>query len=120
MIRDARVAVLGLTFKENVPDLRNSRVPDILSTLSEYGISAVVHDPYAEASEAMHEFGVELVGLDGLHDMHAIILAVNHREYVAMGAESWKQRLCPRGVFFDVKSVFNSADLGPTVAYGSL
>ncbi|MCB9675597.1 MAG: nucleotide sugar dehydrogenase [Alphaproteobacteria bacterium] len=119
-IREARVGVLGLTFKENVPDLRNSRVPDILETLREYGIEPVVHDPFASPDEAMHEFGIELADLDAMQGMHALVLAVNHRQYAELGASAWAARLVERGVFFDVKSVFTADQLGPAVAYGSL
>jgi len=119
-IRDARVGILGLTFKENVPDLRNSRVPDILQTLREYGIEPVVHDPFADPDEAMHELGVKLASLDEITGMHALILAVNHRSYLEAGSESWATRLVERGVFFDVKSVFDSSTLGESIAYGSL
>ena len=119
-IRDARVGVLGVTFKENVPDLRNSRVPDILRSLREYGVQPVVHDPMADREQARHELQVELSDLDGMRDMHALILAVNHRSYAARSGADWAKRLVDRGVFFDVKSIYDADQLGPRVAYGSL
>lgn len=78
-IRAARVAVLGLSFKENVRDIRNSRVPDIVATLCEYGLTVLVHDPLADAGDAWAEYGIELVGRDQLVRLNAVILAVPHR-----------------------------------------
>lgn len=95
-----RVLVLGLTFKKNCADLRNSRVIDVIRELEEYGIDVIVHDPVADAGEAKAEYGVELHALDGLDDLSAIVAAVAHDEIVdldlhvlagmaASGAPSW-------------------------------
>src|SRR5690606_36984840 len=77
-LNSSRVGVLGLTFKENVPDLRNSRVPDIVAELREYGIVRVIHDHRADPEEAKAEYGVELSDLQHFHDLDALILAVPH------------------------------------------
>ncbi len=89
-----RVAVLGLSFKENVRDLRNSRVPDILEELIEFGVEVAVHDPRVDAEEARREYGVELVEADALRGAKAVVYAVTHdgfdplvRDLVAHGAE---------------------------------
>lgn len=109
-VHGARVGILGLTFKENVPDLRNSRVPDIVASLREYGIHPVIHDPLASSAEARHEFGIEIANLDHFNDLHGLVLAVNHREYVADGPGPLAARLVEGGVFFDVKSAFHPRD----------
>ncbi|MEM8726762.1 MAG: nucleotide sugar dehydrogenase, partial [Pseudomonadota bacterium] len=83
----ARVGVLGLTFKQDVPDIRNSKVPDILAELADYGIAPMVGDPLADADEAMREYGVALCDADQLTDLDALILAVDHAEYVDEGAK---------------------------------
>lgn len=119
-LENARVGVLGLTFKENVPDLRNSRVPDIMKELSEYGIKALVHDPMADASEAMHEYGVELSSLDQLGGLDALILAVPHRHYTEQGIGLVTQLLKPGGVLVDIKSVFRPQQMPEGIRYWSL
>jgi UDP-N-acetyl-D-galactosamine dehydrogenase len=83
-IKGAKVAILGLTFKENCPDLRNSKVEDIILELKEYGIEVIVSDPIADAEEAKHEYGVELVSLDAVTGVDAVILAVNHNAYLEL------------------------------------
>ena len=84
-VRRARVGVLGLTFKENVPDLRNSRVPDILQELATFGIAAMVHDPLADRRCGHIEYGLELAPLDLLRQLDAMVLAVPHRAYLELG-----------------------------------
>lgn len=115
----ARVGVLGLTFKENVPDLRNSRVPDILHELGDFGIRALVHDPLAEAAEARHEYGVELADLSEFTDLDALILAVPHRSYVG-GAVDLVGMLKPDAILFDVKSALEPSGLPERLTYWSL
>jgi UDP-N-acetyl-D-galactosamine dehydrogenase len=83
MSKHARVAILGLTFKENVPDLRNSKVIDIVEELAEYGIEALVHDPMVSSEDAMHEYGIELCSAADLSDLDAVIIAVNHQHYLS-------------------------------------
>lgn len=116
-----RVGILGLTFKENVPDLRNSRVPDIVKELETYGIQPLVNDPMGDPAEALKEYGITLSPLDALFEMDALILAVGHKEYQRMGANGLIERLSRNGsVFVDVKSVFSPADFPSTVSYWSL
>jgi UDP-N-acetyl-D-galactosamine dehydrogenase len=104
-IRGSKVNVLGLTFKENCPDLRNSKVPDILRELESYGIEVFVHDPAASADEARHEYGVELLSWDALPRADAIVLAVAHREFVAATPDALCAKLMPGGCLVDVKAI---------------
>ena len=80
-IKGARVGVLGLTFKENVPDLRNTRVTDIIAELREYCPAVLVHDPHADSAEAMHEYGLTLSPISDFTNLSALIVAVNHAEF---------------------------------------
>jgi UDP-N-acetyl-D-galactosamine dehydrogenase len=105
-VRGARVGVLGLTFKENVTDIRNSKVPDIIKELTEFGIHAIVHDPIASPKETLHEYGVELSQWSELNGLDALVVAVAHDEYVAMG-DSILSTLRDGGIFVDVKSIFS-------------
>jgi UDP-N-acetyl-D-galactosamine dehydrogenase len=116
---DARVGVLGLTFKQDVPDIRNSKVPDILTELAEYGITPLVSDPHANPDEAAHEYGVELSAIEALHDLDALILAVNHAEFIAEGSDLAK-RLKPGGLLVDVKSALDRDSLPENIGYWSL
>lgn len=118
-VKSARVGILGLTFKENVPDLRNSKVPDIINELHEFGIFPMVHDPMASAEMAHEEYGLKLSEFSDFHDMDAIILAVNHRSYVG-NFESISCALKPNGVFIDVKSAVTPSLVPKTVKYWSL
>jgi UDP-N-acetyl-D-galactosamine dehydrogenase len=118
-IKGARVGILGLTFKEDVPDLRNSRVPDIVAELRQFGVEPLIHDPLADAGEARHEYGIELSAWEALSPADALILAVPHKAYLAMPRDGLLEALCPGGVIIDVKSVFDPATL-PGVRYWSL
>src|SRR3954452_20181019 len=82
-VKNTRIGILGLAFKEGVPDLRNSRVPDIVGELRAFGIEALVHDPLASAEEAKHEYGIELCPVPALRDLDGLVLAVPHREFRA-------------------------------------
>lgn len=119
-VKQARIGILGLTFKENVPDLRNSRVPDIVNELKEYGIIPLVHDPMADPEEAMHEYGIRLSDWEDLRDLDGIVLAVPHRPYVSMDPASLCATMKPNGVLVDVKSVVDEMDLPGTVLYHDL
>ncbi|HUJ60945.1 MAG TPA: nucleotide sugar dehydrogenase [Kofleriaceae bacterium] len=103
-LRKAKVGILGLTFKENVPDLRNSKIPDIVSELAQYGIEAMVHDPLGDPAEAREEYKVELAPLDRFTGLDAVILAVAHREYIS-NPDAVFARVRDGGVVIDVKSV---------------
>ena len=107
-IKGARVNVLGLTFKENCPDLRNSRVPDIVRELESYGVSVYMHDPLAEKPEALLEYGVELDDWDELPCADAVVLAVAHQEYIDMPVERLLSCVNQGGLIIDVKSCLNS------------
>ena len=121
-VSDLRVGVLGLTFKENVPDLRNSKVPDIINELKEYGIQVVVHDPLAEHEEAVGEYGLRLSSWDQLKQLDCIILAVAHREYLRMSVPELLKPLRKQrnNVVVDVKSVLSPETLPGSVKYWRL
>jgi UDP-N-acetyl-D-galactosamine dehydrogenase len=106
-IKGARVNVLGLTFKENCGDLRNSKVIDIITELKTYGVEVFVTDPQAEADEAMHEYGVQLTPWNELPTADALVAAVAHKEYAAMGVQDFSQKLVKGGAFIDVKAAFD-------------
>ena len=99
-----RVTVLGLTFKEDVPDIRNSKVVDIITELSNFGVSVQAHDPWAEADEVEHEFGIRLVERSALQQADAVILAVSHKAYLDEGWSLVKSLLKPGSkIVIDVK-----------------
>jgi UDP-N-acetyl-D-galactosamine dehydrogenase len=102
-VKGAKVNVLGLTFKENCPDLRNSRVIDVINELRSYGADVRVHDPVADPAEAVHEYGVELHDWDSLPRAHATVLAVAHREFAARPIDHFVGKLEQGGLFVDVK-----------------
>ncbi len=107
-VMGARVIVLGLTFKENCPDLRNSKVACMIRELEEYGCDVFVHDPIADPAEAMHEYNVHLIPWEQLpHYADAIIVAVPHKQYLAMQPSDLQSWLKKGGVFVDVKSVYD-------------
>ncbi|NHZ78561.1 nucleotide sugar dehydrogenase [Massilia sp. CCM 8695] len=110
-IKGAKVNVLGLTFKENCADLRNSKVADVITELKTYGVEVFVHDPYADADEAMHEYGVKLVSWDELPRADALVAAVSHRQLMATSIEDFQKKLIKGGVFIDVKACFDQAAL---------
>ncbi len=116
----AKIGILGLTFKENVSDLRNSRVPDIIHELQEYGITPLVHDCFATAEEAHKEYGVTLASLDDFNNLDGLILAVPHQPYLEMGMDSLYQKLSSSGVLIDVKSVLTPNQIKKGIHYFSL
>jgi len=104
------VTVLGLTFKENVPDIRNSKVVDIVRELSSFGIAAQVHDPLAPAQEAEHQYGIKLATMPALRPADAVVLAVGHEDYVRGGWPLMRKLLKPGGgIVLDVKSLLDRA-----------
>ncbi|NOS78361.1 MAG: nucleotide sugar dehydrogenase [Nitrospira sp.] len=121
-VNELKVAVLGLTFKENVPDLRNSKVPDIINELREYGVQVVVHDPIAESEEAVHEYGITLVDLKQIKDVDGVILAVAHRSFLEMGLSELLKPLrdLKSGVLIDVKSIFDPSKVPSSIKYWRL
>lgn len=111
-IKGAKVIVLGLTFKENCPDLRNSKVADVVRELNDFGCEVSVHDPIAEAHEAEQEYGIKLIAWDQLPTpADAIVAAVSHSQYLAMSLGDILGKLKRGGVFIDVKSVYPVAAL---------
>jgi UDP-N-acetyl-D-galactosamine dehydrogenase len=110
-ISGAKVAVLGLTFKENCPDLRNSRVVDIIAELQEYCCDVYVHDPQADSREALAEYGIQLCAREDLVGCQAVILAVPHREYLALDAADFGAMMVDGATLVDIKSVLDRAEL---------
>lgn len=119
-IRDARIGILGLTFKENVSDLRNSRVPDIVRELQDYRVEVLVHDPLADREFAKEEYGLDLCSWEELHDLTGIVLAVPHRRFLENGYHDLLKPLRTGGVFFDVKAAIAPEKLRKDVHYGAL
>src|SRR5450755_125437 len=110
-IKGAKVNVLGLTFKEDCGDLRNSKVIDIINELKTYGVDIFVTDPQANADEAIREYGVHLHSWPELPRADAIVAAVAHKEYAAMSADDFSQKMNAGGAFIDVKSAFDQGSL---------
>jgi UDP-N-acetyl-D-glucosamine/UDP-N-acetyl-D-galactosamine dehydrogenase len=119
-VKGARVGVLGLTFKENVPDLRNSKVPDILKELREFGVTPLIHDPIADPHEAVEEYGLQLVDWKEISQLDALILAVSHQDYMSRPLSELLSKLNPGGVVLDVKSVLDRSQLPEGQAYWCL
>jgi UDP-N-acetyl-D-galactosamine dehydrogenase len=108
-VKGAKVNVLGLTFKENCADLRNSKVADVINELKTYGVEVFVHDPYGDTAEAQHEYGVELLAWDALPRADAIVAAVSHKQFLSLPVEDFQRKLIKGGCFVDVKSSFDAA-----------
>ena len=100
-----KVLVFGLTFKEDCPDLRNSRVPDIIRELEAYGCEVLVHDPYCDVMEAEEEYGVTLQGIEALPQVAAMIVAVAHLPFRQWTVSQWQQQLAPQAVIVDVNGI---------------
>ena len=107
-VKGAKVIVLGLTFKENCGDLRNSKVIDIINELKTYGVEVFVTDPQAESAEALHEYGVKLHAWDDLPRADGIVAAVAHSEFAALSMEDIGKKLVKGGAFIDVKAAFEA------------
>ena len=109
----ARVLILGLTFKENCPDLRNTRVVDVVAELQDYGLQVDVHDPRVDPKDAKHEYGLDLIRTPEAGAYDGVILAVAHDSYVDAGASTLRSYGRPDHIFCDLKSVFtcNESDL---------
>ena len=127
-LNKSRVGILGLTFKENVPDLRNSRVPDIVMELKQFGIQPLVHDPLADPAEVIREYGIQLSNWSEFFDLDALVLAVVHRQYLEMPISQLLGCLrgttsAPQGapsILMDVKSALLPDQLPPHITYWSL
>jgi len=108
-IKGARVNVLGISFKENCPDVRNSKVIDIIHELRGFGVETFVHDPGADAVEVLHEYDLRLCSWEDLPAADALILAVSHRQFLDLPASAYMKKIVRRGCFIDVKSAFDPA-----------
>ncbi len=105
-IKDANAIVLGMTFKENCPDVRNSRVIDIVRELQSFGVRTWVHDPLADADECRKEYNIELTRWKELPKAAAMVVAVSHNQYLELGIKKLAERVVPGGVLADVKCAF--------------
>ncbi len=112
-IKGARVGILGVTFKENVPDLRNTRVVDVIAELEDYGVETLVHDAMADPEEAREELGVNLRSMDEFTNLDAVILAVSHDEYKAIPVADIKTWFAnpDNALVIDVKGFFDRAEI---------
>jgi UDP-N-acetyl-D-galactosamine dehydrogenase len=106
-INRAKVLVMGLTFKEDVPDLRNSKVADVVQALKEFNIGCIVHDPVADMTEAEHEYGLKLVPWNDVPVCDAAVVAVAHSSFKSMGVTEISKKINKNGCFIDVKSAFD-------------
>jgi len=111
VIKGSKVIILGLTFKEDVPDLRNSRVIDVINELKAFGVDVCVHDPLAEPGEALHEYDVGLLSWDELPKADAIVMAVAHRQYLSRPATDFLAKVKENGCFIDVMARFDRDEL---------
>jgi UDP-N-acetyl-D-galactosamine dehydrogenase len=113
MVKGARVLVMGLAFKENTPDLRNTRVIDIVQELADYGAVVDVWDPWIAPADARHEYGLDLVGQPERGAYDGVVLAVAHRQFIELGAAEVRALGKPGAVLFDVKAALpaSAADL---------
>ncbi|HXZ68337.1 MAG TPA: nucleotide sugar dehydrogenase, partial [Alphaproteobacteria bacterium] len=119
-VKGAKVGVLGLTFKEDVADLRNSKVPDIVRELRDFSIDVMVHDPMADADDAREEYGIELSQLEHFRELDGLVFAVPHRLYREFAPSALLGMLRAKGAIVDVKSVLKASAVPPTLAYWSL
>jgi UDP-N-acetyl-D-glucosamine/UDP-N-acetyl-D-galactosamine dehydrogenase len=110
-VKGARVLVLGLTFKENCPDIRNSRVVDVIRELNKYGAKVDVYDPWVDPAHAEHEYGIQMLPKLSNTRNDAAIMAVAHREFKALGADAVRALCKPRHVVYDIKYMFSAADV---------
>ncbi|MCC7487783.1 MAG: nucleotide sugar dehydrogenase [Burkholderiales bacterium] len=108
-VKGSKVNVLGLTFKENCPDIRNTRVIDVINELGSYGMEVHVHDPVADAAEARHEYGIALEPWEALPRASAVVAAVAHRQFTEKPLAEYLERIEPGGCFIDVKCQFDRA-----------
>jgi UDP-N-acetyl-D-galactosamine dehydrogenase len=106
-VKGGKVIVLGMTFKENCRDLRNSKVIDVVRELQSYGCEVMVHDPLADSRECEHEYGIALTPWDALPVAHGIVAAVAHKAYIDLGPGRLIEKLVPGGIFADVKCAYD-------------
>lgn len=118
--KGSRVGVLGLTFKENVTDLRNSRIPDVCFELREFGVEVLVHDPMINSEEAVHEYGIKPVSWKDLKDLNGLIYAVPHDSFANLPIDQLCSPLLDNGVFVDVKAALTRQKVSERFVYWSL
>ena len=115
VVKESRVAILGITFKENCPDTRNSKVEDIINKLKEYEVEPIIVDPQADASEAYNEYGVEIVKLNDVKDVDCLVFAVAHNEFKDMDMNKIDSLFGKfdndKKIIIDVKSIFNKKEI---------
>jgi UDP-N-acetyl-D-galactosamine dehydrogenase len=107
-IKDSKVLMLGITFKENVPDIRNSKVISIINELKEFGIVVDVWDPCADSEEVRHEYGIEPISSPAPAFYDGVVFAVKHREFIELGKAGLEKFLKNNGIFYDIKEVFQN------------
>ena len=112
-IKDSKVAILGLTFKENCPDIRNTKVVDIIKELKEYGINPLITDPLSDKQEAYREYGLELTDISDICELDALVVAVAHKEYVSMGQKEIEKMFNKKNktkVLIDIKGILDKKE----------
>jgi UDP-N-acetyl-D-galactosamine dehydrogenase len=119
-LKNLRIGILGFTFKENVPDIRNSKVVDIYAELASFGLDPLVHDPMADAHAVADEYGIQLSPLDEFQGLHALILAVPHSVFDGFDGDLISDMLGSNGIFVDVKSRLAPAAMREDIIYWSL
>ena len=111
-VATAKVGILGITFKENCPDIRNSKIIDMIKEFEQWGINVVVSDPWADAEEVKDEYGLNLVNIDENNPVDALVVAVGHKEYRTLSAETLRSFVrSDKPVLVDVKSLFDRSTL---------
>lgn len=110
-VKGAKVAILGLTFKEDCPDLRNSKVEDLINEFRSYGVQPLIHDPMADQKEALDIYGVELIDLAAIRDCQLVLVAVAHKEYKAMSVSDLQEMVAKDGCLFDIKGILPREEL---------
>lgn len=113
-IKRARVAILGLTYKENCSDLRDTRVIDVINELKAYSMEILVHDPIADSESVKNIYDIELQSWESITDIDAILLCVAHKQYIETSREEIKDKLNRRGLIMDIKEIFNDAEFADT------
>lgn len=110
-VSGSRILVMGLTFKENCPDLRNTRVTDVISSLEDYGCQVDVFDPWVSAAEAEHEYGLKVLGEVSAQSYDGVLIAVGHDQFKIMGAEGIRRLARDKHVIYDLKSILPAGDV---------
>jgi UDP-N-acetyl-D-galactosamine dehydrogenase len=110
-VKGAKVGILGLTFKEDCPDLRNSKVEDLITEFKGYGVEPIIHDAMADTKEAKQIYGVDLTKLSDIKDCELVLVAVAHKEYKALSASDFAGMLSDSGSLFDLKGILPREEL---------